>query len=336
MTLLSLFKTAAMEGKHASAHGDRDGADIPDIPHPGAELDRVAAALDTILLDKAEPVRLAFTCLLARGHLLIEDLPGLGKTVLAHALARVLGLEFKRVQFTNDLLPADVLGGSVFDRDKGCFEFHPGPVFTQVLLADEINRASPKTQSALLEAMEERQVSSDGVTRKLPQPFFVLATQNPVDQLSSHPLPEAQLDRFMMRISIGYPGRDAELEVLKGEDRRQLIERLEPLADAPTLLSWQEQARGVMASDAALDYLYALVDHTRHHRDFRHGLSTRGAQALLAGARAWAFLGGRDHIIPADVQAVFPAIAGHRLPGAGDARAARTVCESLLSAVPIP
>ena len=300
------------------------------------QLESVARALDQILLDKARPVRLALACLLARGHLLIEDLPGLGKTVLAHALARVLGLDFKRVQCTNDLLPADILGSTVFSRDTGAFEFHPGPVFTQVLLADEINRASPKTQSALLEAMEERQVSSDGVTRKLPVPFFVLATQNPVDQLSSHPLPEAQLDRFMMRLSLGYPGRGAELEVLRGEDRRLLIDRLVPCADADVLMRWQEEARQVLAADAALNYLYALVEHTRHHGMFRHGLSTRGAQALLAAARAWALLEGRDHVIPADIQCVFPAVAGHRLPGSGDARKAETLCTAMLESVVIP
>ncbi|MDD5328504.1 MAG: AAA family ATPase [Sulfuricella sp.] len=295
----------------------------------------IEAALNGIVLDKRHGVRLALACLLARGHLLIEDLPGMGKTVLAHALARVLGLEFNRVQFTSDMLPGDLTGAAVYVREKGEFVFHPGPVFTQLLLADEINRASPKTQSALLEAMEERQVSSDGQTRPLPQPFFVIATQNPVDQLSTNPLPEAQMDRFLMRLSLGYPDKAAEMEILRGDDRRDLLERLEPAIDRAALLELQAAARAVHASDGLLAYVRALAEHTRHAAGLRFGLSPRGSLALLAAARAWAFLENRDHVIPADVQAVFPAVAAHRL-GLADARSAAGAAAGLLEAVPLP
>lgn len=296
-----------------------------------ARIAQIEQALNYIVLDKPQAIRLALACLLARGHLLLEDLPGMGKTVLAHALARVLGLEYRRVQFTSDMLPGDLTGAAMYVRDKGEFVFHPGPVFTQLLLADEINRASPKTQSALLEAMEERQVSSDGQTRLLPQPFFVIATQNPVDQLSTNPLPEAQMDRFLMRLSLGYPGRDAEMDILRGEDRRVLLERAEPLLDAASLLALQEAARRVHAADDLLAYVRALAEHTRQAAGLRFGLSPRGALALLAAARAWAFLDQREHALPADVQAVFPSVAGHRL-GLPDARAA----QQILEATPLP
>ncbi|MDR2093109.1 MAG: AAA family ATPase [Azoarcus sp.] len=315
--------------------GDTD-ADRPSVD--AAQLSSLRALPDKvgqILLGKDEAVRLAFACLIADGHLLIEDLPGMGKTVLAHALARVAGLQFNRVQFTSDMLPGDLTGAAVFDRDKGEFVFHPGPVFTQVLLADEINRASPKTQSALLEAMEERQVSNDCESRPLPRPFFVIATQNPVDQLSTNPLPEAQLDRFLMRLALGYPDMAAELEILRGEDRRVLLERTEPALDAGLLLALQAQARAVHAAGPLLAYIRALAEHTRHGAGLAYGLSPRGAQALLAAARAWALLDGRDHVLPGDVQAVFPAVAIHRL-GLGDARGADAAARELLAAVPLP
>jgi MoxR-like ATPase len=300
-----------------------------------AALDAALATVNSVLLGKTQPVKLAMACLVARGHLLIEDLPGMGKTVLAHALAKTLGLSFNRVQFTNDMLPGDLTGGAIFIKEKGEFVFHPGPIFTQLLLADEINRASPKTQSALLEAMEERQVSSDGATRPLPEPFFVIATQNPVDQLSTNPLPEAQLDRFLMRISLGYPDAAAELEVLRGEDRRHLLERLNPSLDTAGLLALQMAARDIHASDALLAYVRALAEHTRHGAGLAYGLSPRAALALLAAGRAWALLAGRDHVLPADIQAVFPSVAMHRL-GLGDARNAETAAATFLESVPLP
>ncbi|MDR1423619.1 MAG: AAA family ATPase [Azoarcus sp.] len=307
----------------------------PPAAATATDLQRAADAVGEILLGKAEAVRLALACLVAGGHLLLEDLPGMGKTVFAHALARVMGLAFKRVQFTSDMLPGDLTGAAIFQRDTGAFVFHPGPVFTQVLLADEINRASPKTQSALLEAMEERQVSSDGESRPLPKPFFVIATQNPVDQSSTNPLPEAQLDRFLMRLSLGYPDATAELEILRGEDRRVLLERLEAALDAARLLDLQTRARALHAAEPLLAYIRALAEHTRHGAGLAYGLSPRGAQALLAAARAWALLDGRDHVLPDDVQAVFPCVAMHRL-GIGDARESAAAARELLAAVPLP
>ncbi|MDR2164924.1 MAG: AAA family ATPase [Zoogloeaceae bacterium] len=314
-------------------------AAIPPALKAGTPLPPEAVAAEKIsgiLLGKAEAARLSLACLIAGGHLLIEDLPGMGKTLLAHTLARVAGLSFNRVQFTNDMLPGDLTGAPIYNRDSGEFVFHPGPLFTQVLLADEINRASPKTQSALLEAMEEKQVSSDGVSRPLPRPFFVIATQNPVDQTSTHPLPEAQLDRFLMRISLGYPDSAAELEILRGEDRRLLLEQTPPVMDAAALLELQGRARAIHASEALLAYLRALAEHTRHGAGFAYGLSPRGTQALLAAARAWALLSGRDHALPADVQAVFPAVVIHRLGLVRDAREAAPVARELLAAVPLP
>lgn len=296
----------------------------------------ILAALERIVLDQQDALRLALACVLARGHLLIEDLPGTGKTLLAQALARVLGLDFHRVQFTSDLLPGDLLGASVWQRERGEFVFHPGPVFTHLLLADEINRASPKTQSALLEAMEERQVSSDGATRALPDPFFVIATQNPVDQLSTHPLPEAQLDRFLMRLSLGWLGREAELDVLRGDDRRAMLAATAPVAGVAPLRAMQAAATRVHASEALLAYVHALLDATRHDARWRHGLSTRAGQALLASARAFALIEGRAHVVPADVQAVFAAVAGHRLAGGEEPVAAARAVNALLSEVAIP
>lgn len=307
----------------------------PSTPSALTSLNAAMLAVNRVLLGKSHAVRLAMTCLVARGHLLLEDLPGMGKTVLAHALAKTLGLSFNRVQFTNDLLPGDLTGAAIYVKEKEAFVFHPGPIFTQLLLADEINRASPKTQSALLEAMEERQVSSDGTTRPLPEPFFVIATQNPVDQLSTNALPEAQLDRFLMRLSLGYPDAAAELAVLRGEDRRDLLADLPPALDTAGLLALQRQARAIHASDALLAYVRALAEHTRHAAGLNYGLSPRAALGLLAAGRAWAMLDGRDHVLPADIQAVFPAVALHRL-GLCDAQQANAVATRFLEAVELP
>lgn len=276
-------------------------------------LTRLIDQLETIIAGKRAQIELAVCCLLAGGHLLIEDLPGVGKTTLAHALAAALRLRYARAQFTADLMPSDLLGTSVFDRNRGEFVFHPGPVFSQVLLADEINRAGPKVQSALLEAMEERQVSIDGNTRKLPEPFFVIATQNPFDQLGTHALPESQLDRFLLCISLGYPSRAAERALLEGRDRRELIAELRPELDPEGLIALQRQARAVHAAPALLDYVQELLAQTRNGRWFVEGLSPRAGLALLRAARAWALLQGRDYLIPDDVQHVFPAVAAHRL-----------------------
>ncbi|MBG6290885.1 AAA family ATPase [Pseudomonas nitroreducens] len=283
-----------------------------------AKLENCLKAVDEVLLGKEVQVRLALTCLLARGHLLIEDLPGMGKTTLSHALARVLGLGFQRIQFTSDLLPGDVLGTSVFDKDSGQFVFHPGPIFSELVLADEINRATPKSQSALLEAMEEGQVTIEGATRPLPEPFFVIATQNPVTQGGTFALPESQLDRFLMRLSLGYPGRAAEKALLLGEARRDLLPRLEPMLDPQELQALQDEVLAVRASDALVDYVLRLVAATRTQPAFALGLSPRGSLALLAAARAWALLAGRDYVIPEDVQAVLPSVAGHRLRDQAD------------------
>ncbi|MBH9364637.1 AAA family ATPase [Pseudomonas aeruginosa] len=281
-------------------------------------LEACLKAVDEILLGKDRQVRLALACLLARGHLLIEDLPGMGKTTLSHALARVLGLSFQRIQFTSDLLPGDILGTSVFDKDSGQFVFHPGPIFAELVLADEINRATPKSQSALLEAMEEGQVTIEGATRPLPEPFFVIATQNPASQGGTFSLPESQLDRFLMRLSLGYPGRAAERSLLLGEARRELLPRLEPLLDHAALAAFQAEVPKVRASDALVDYVLRLGEATRTQPAFALGRSPRGSLALLAAARAWALLAGRDYVIPEDVQAVLPAVAGHRLRDQAD------------------
>jgi MoxR-like ATPase len=244
---------------------------------------------------------------------LIEDAPGVGKTTLAHAIAISLGLPFRRIQFTSDLLPSDVIGVSVYDRSNGQFVFHPGPIFSEVLLADEINRASPKTQSALLEAMEEAQVSVDGLSRPLPQPFFVIATQNPLHQVGTFPLPESQLDRFLMCISLGYPDRAAERQLLAGDSRRDMLKTLPAVARPADLLAAQASVKKVFASDALLNYVQALLAHTRATGKYAEGLSPRAGLALLAASRAWAWLDGRDHVIPEDIQNVLPAVAGHRL-----------------------
>ncbi|RMQ39189.1 putative MoxR protein [Pseudomonas syringae pv. actinidiae] len=279
----------------------------------GRKLDACLSAINEVILGKEAQVRLAMTCLIGGGHLLIEDLPGMGKTTLSHALAKILGLSYQRIQFTSDLLPGDILGTSVFDRDSGQFTFHPGPIFAELVLADEINRATPKSQSALLEAMEEGQVSIEGATRLLPDPFFVIATQNPFSSGGTFALPESQLDRFLMRISMGYPARAAEKALLLGESRRELLPRLQPILDHALLGQLQAQARQVRASDALVDYVLRLVDATRSQAQFAYGLSPRASLAILAAARAWAMLLGRDYVIPEDVQAVLPSVVGHRL-----------------------
>lgn len=297
----------------------------------------ILEAANQVILGKPIEVRLAAACLLAGGHLLIEDLPGLGKTTLAHTLARLLGLQFARVQFTADLLPADITGVSIFDREHGGFRFIPGPIFSQLLLADEINRATPKTQSALLEAMEEGQVSIEGETRTLPRPFFVIATQNPADQIGTFPLPESQLDRFLMRIELGYPGREAERALLSSGGRRQASDQLSALLTPEQLPRLQSEVAGLHASPALIDYVQALVEASRTHSAFRHGLSPRAGLALLAAARAWAWLAGRDMVLPDDVQAVFGAVARHRLHASqGGKPVSRQEIDTLLGSVAIP
>ena len=301
-------------------------------------LEPVVAALNSIVLGKDRQVRLAVSCLLARGHLLIEDLPGVGKTTLAQALARVLGLSYQRIQFTSDLLPADVIGVSVYDREHGRFEFHKGPVFAQLLLADEVNRATPKAQSALLEAMEERQVTVDGQTHPLPEPFFVVATQNPSYQLGTYPLPESQLDRFLMRIELGYPAASLERELLRGRDRRGMLGELKPQLTPATLAELQHYVADVHVAEPLLDYVQALVHHSRESGHFDAGLSPRAAIALLRAAQAWALLHGRAGVLPEDVQTVARAVAGHRLQrrAAVDGGAPADLDELLLAAVAVP
>ena len=279
-------------------------------------LEQALAALDRVILGKSGPVRLALACLLARGHLLIEDVPGVGKTTLAHALAHVLGLAWQRVQFTSDLLPADIIGVSVFDATSGTFTFRKGPMFTQLLLADEVNRASPKTQSALLEAMEERQVSVDVTTYRLPDPFFVVATQNPFEQLGTFRLPESQLDRFLMRISLGYPDAAHERALLTAGDRRDLLSGMAPVLDPDAVRQLQAAAQRVHVSPALVGYVQALLASTRDRSEIRIGLSPRAGQGLVRAARAWAMIAGRELTLPEDVQAVFAAVASHRLEAA--------------------
>ena len=297
---------------------------------------RIVEAASRIILGKEAQIRMAIACMLARGHLLIEDVPGVGKTTLAHVLARTLGLHFQRIQFTSDMLPADIIGVSVYERDSGSFKFHPGPIFAQVILADEVNRATPKTQSALLEAMEEHQVTVETETRKLPEPFFVIATQNPTEQVGTFPLPESQLDRFLMRIELGYPDRDAERALLAGTDRRDLLAGLDPCMSPAELVELQTDAQRVHVAPALLDYVQAIVAHTRRSPDYVAGLSPRAALALVHSARAWALLEGRDKVIPEDVQAILPGVAAHRLRPAHDAARRVDVGAQLLAAVPIP
>jgi MoxR-like ATPase len=306
-----------------------------------SRLNAVLQQLGRIVIGKEEPLKLALACMLARGHLLIEDIPGVGKSTLAHALAATLGLRFSRIQFTSDLLPADVLGVSIFDERTQAFRFHAGPIFNSVVLADEINRAPPKTQSALLEAMEERQVSLDGQTRRLPDPFFVIATQNPVEQIGAYPLPESQLDRFLMAIELGYPDPAAERELLAGGDRRTRIADMPAAADSATLAEWQREAAEIHVAPALLDYVQALLGASRGRTPgasgdsgARRGLSPRAGLMLIAAARAWALIAGRPMVLPEDVQAVFPAVAGHRL--AGGTRAGAVQAQALVRSVPLP
>ncbi|MCC7698783.1 AAA family ATPase [Janthinobacterium sp. EB271-G4-7A] len=300
-----------------------------------SKIHQAARQIGEVLVGKHLQIRQTLACVLAGGHLLIEDVPGVGKTTLAHALAISLGLQWKRQQFTSDLLPADVAGMSVYDRGSGSFIFHPGPLFTQVLLADEINRATPKTQSGLLEAMEERQVSLDGVTRALPQPFFVIATQNCAHQLGTFPLPESQLDRFLMCVTLGYPDAAAERELLLGADRRAMLQTLPAVMNAEELLQAQADLRGIHASPAVVDYVLTLVHATRAPGVFADGLSPRAALALLQAARAWAALAGRDHVTPDDVQAVLIPVCAHRLHAAQGSTDSRSLLQQLLLATPV-
>lgn len=297
------------------------------------QIEAVIQRVSRIILGKEDVVRLAVTCLLARGHLLFEDQPGVGKTMLSQALAQALGLGFRRVQFTSDLLPADILGASVYDRDTAAFHFHRGPVFTQVLLADEINRATPKTQSALLEAMEEGKVTADGSTHPLPEPFFVIATQNPSTQVGTFMLPESQLDRFLMRLALGVPDRGAERALLEGQERRELLRALEPAMSMVELQQLQNQARAVHAAPALLDYLQDLLAASRAQG---HGLSPRAGLAVLAASRAWALLSGRAMVLPEDIQAVAVPVMGHRLEHAMDGMGGVEFAKQLVAGTPLP
>jgi MoxR-like ATPase len=301
-------------------------------------LNNVIHQAEQIILGKPKQIRFALACLLARGHLLIEDLPGVGKTTLAHVLARTLGLQFQRIQFTSDLLPADILGVSVYQRDTGKFEFHPGPIFAQMILADEINRATPKAQSALLEAMEEQQATIEGTTRVLPAPFFVIATQNPAYQVGTFALPESQLDRFLMRIQMGYPDAQAERGLLSGVDRREIVAQLSPQMESSELFALQKRAREVLVSPALLDYVQAILRYTREASRYTHGLSPRAGLALLSASRAWALLDGRDAVIPEDVQAVLTGVASHRLQAVGEHARQNSdmLVRDLIEAVAIP
>lgn len=301
-------------------------------------IQKVIRAAEYIILGKSRELHLALACLLARGHLLIEDVPGVGKTTLAHLLARLLGLHYSRIQFTSDLLPADIVGTAIYDRDNQSFKYHPGPIFTQLVLADEINRATPKTQSALLEAMEERQVTVEGESRVLPEPFFVIATQNPTFQIGTFPLPESQLDRFLMRIHLGYPLAEQEKALLAGRDRREMLSAMEPVLSKEALLTLQRQVNNVHASGPIIDYCYSLLEFSRTCGRFLHGLSPRAGLGLLRGARAWAMLDGRDYILPEDVQAVAPACLGHRLiSGEDNAPVGHSaIGDYLLHSVPVP
>lgn len=300
--------------------------------------ERLVASANQIILGKEGTIRLALSCMLAQGHLLIEDQPGVGKTTLANVLARLFGLGLQRIQFTSDLLPADILGVSVYNRETESFSFHPGPIFSQVVLADEVNRATPRAQSALLEAMEEQQVTIEGETRMLPEPFFVIATQNPSNQIGTFPLPESQLDRFTMRLQLGYPGNAAERELLKGRDRRELLAETKALLSATDLRSLQQEVNKVHVADALLDYLQNLLDYSRSCGEYSSGLSPRAGLAALHCARAWALLHGHDHVLPEDIQAVLPSVIGHRLQSEQGTSTDNSVtaAENLIARVPVP
>jgi MoxR-like ATPase len=305
---------------------------------PQAEgLLRALAAIERVILGKPAQIRLCLACLLARGHLLIEDVPGVGKTTLAHALAHILGLAWQRVQFTSDLLPADIIGVSVFDRAAQQFHFKRGPLFTQLLLADEVNRASPRTQSALLEAMEERQVSVDLTTYRLPEPFFVVATQNPHEQLGTFALPESQLDRFLMRVSLGYPDAASERRLLQGDEPREQLAQMPATLDPETILGMQQSVRQVHRSAPLLDYVQRLVEYTRTRGELKLGLSPRAAQGLMRAAQAYAYIIGRDTALPEDVQAVLPAVVAHRLePREAGRSGDADLAHELIRAIPVP
>ena len=301
-------------------------------------LKQAADTIAQVILGKDDQIRLALTCLVAQGHLLIEDTPGVGKTTLAHTIAQVMGLDFQRIQFTSDLLPADILGAAIYNREQAAFEFHKGPVFSNFILADEVNRATPKTQSALLEAMEERQVTVEGETRALPQPFFVIATQNPVHQLGTYPLPESQLDRFLMRIHLGYPDKKAERELLQGADRREMIEHLQPVFDGGKLRTIQKQAAKIHVADVLLDYIQAVLEFTRNSPMFEFGLSPRGGLALLNAARALALIEGQEYVLPEHVKAVMASVVDHRLEVSSSELGdhGKTAASYISESVPIP
>ncbi len=299
--------------------------------------EQVTKAVGQIILGKDREIQMAFTCLLARGHLLIEDVPGVGKTLLARAMATVLGLDYRRIQFTSDMLPADVIGVSIFDQQTSEFRFHRGPLFAQVVLADEVNRATPKAQSALLEAMEEHQITSDGETHDLPSPFFVIATQNPAQQIGTFPLPESQLDRFLMRIGLGYPAEPLERELLQGEDRRRMLESLEPVISGQEIEDLQNAAKEIHVSDALLDYAQALVRFTREDPELEFGLSPRGAVDLIGAARCWAMIKGHTGVHPEDIKAIFPPVVTHRLQARSDSsHGERDITAHVLDSVPVP
>ncbi len=308
---------------------------------PTIDTSNISKSIDTIsqiILGKENAIRLSIACLIARGHLLIEDTPGVGKTTLSHTIAKALGLQYQRIQFTSDLLPADILGVSVYNRETSKFDFHQGPVFTNVILADEINRATPRTQSALLEAMAEYQVTIEGETRDLPKPFFVIATQNPSNQVGTFPLPESQLDRFLMRIELGYPDNKAERELLKGKNRKDLLEDVEAALSIEELIQLQKQLVNIYVSDALLDYIQSLLEFSRNSGSYIHGLSPRAGIAILSASKAWALINSHQHVLPEDVQAILPSVIGHRLYFAYEVtdKQALQPAQHLIQHVPIP
>ncbi len=307
------------------------------VKHYQTVLNDIVGECSKVILGKELQLKLALTCILADGHLLIEDIPGVGKTTLAHTLAHVLGLHYQRIQFTSDLLPADVLGGAVFNKNTAEFEFHPGPIFNQIVLADEINRTTPKTQSALLEAMEEKQVSIEGKTRPLPEPFFVIATQNPLYQIGTFPLPESQLDRFLIRIHLGYPNKTAERQLLAGESRKDLLKNMATLLPFDELIKAQNTAKKITVSEAILDFIQDIIYTTRNDETFTLGLSPRAGLAIVSAAKAWAMQEGRTFVIPEDVQAILPAVAGHRIVNSeSTVEEANAKIEELINKVAIP